>query len=170
MKRNKHLTTLAALALTGICTATTVGTIPAPQAPASSAGMACQADTVLYNGRQPLLLAIDGQTAYYVAPVDAASGITWNEMMNTPGICPPGWKVPSAEDFTAMSGIPADGNWVEAHHAALAAVFEVGERYWSSSSRYGTLARAMCADDDNVSAIIDCLKTSKIHVRCVRKK
>lgn len=170
MKRNKHLNILAALALAAICTATPVGAVLAPSSPASAAGMACRADTVQYNGRAPLLLAINGRTAYYVAPVDAASGITWNEMMNTPRICPPGWYVPSAEDFTAMSGIPADGNWVEAHHAALADVFEVGERYWSSSSRYDTLARAICIDNDNVSAVIDCLKTSKIHVRCVRKK
>lgn len=114
MKRNKHLNILAALALAAICTATPVGAVLAPSSPASAADMACRADTVLYNGRAPLLLAINGRTAYYVAPVDAASGITWNEMMNTPRICPPGWYVPSAEDFTAMSGIPADGNWVEA--------------------------------------------------------
>ena len=53
MKRNKHLTTLAALALIGICTATMVGAVSAPQAPASAAGMVCRADTILYNGREP---------------------------------------------------------------------------------------------------------------------
>lgn len=101
------------LSHTSICTATTVGAVSAPQASTSSADTACRADTVLYNGCAPLLLAIDGQTAYYIAPVDAASGINWDD---------------------------------------------------------DTLARAICIDNDNVSAIIDCLKTSKIHVRCVRRK
>lgn len=169
----KHI--LALLALFGIPGAATVGLALPPETQAlpsatPAADTVCQGDTVMYEDHPALLLAIPGQAAYYVAPKDAGSKLTWDEVKENPGICPEGWKVPSSEDFAAMTGIIADGNWMPTHHKALAAVFETGKRYWSSSSRYDTLSWGLCVDDDGMSAITNYLKTSKNHVRCVRKK
>lgn len=124
----------------------------------------------MYKGSPALLIAIPGLSAYYVAPKNAAPPMTWEEMKATPGICPEGWKVPSPEDFTAMTGIPADGNWTETNHEAIALVFGVDKRYWTSASRYDTLAWGMCIENDGTTAITNYLKTAKNHVRCVRKK
>lgn len=159
---------LASLVLLGISVVTTVGLARSPAT--SVIETACQGGMVMYKDSPALLLAIPGQAAYYVAPQDAGSKMTWDEVTDTPGICPEGWKVPSSEDFAAMTGITADGNWVATNHEALAAIFGTGKRYWSSSSRYDTLAWGMCIDDDGTTAITNYLKTSKNHVRCVRKK
>lgn len=166
-RRNfKHI--LVLLALFGIPAVTIAGLALPPEIPAATT--ACQDRPVMYKDSPALLLAIPGQVAYYVAPKDTDSKMTWEEVKNNPGVCPEGWKIPSLEDFSAMTGITADGNWVATNHEALAAVFGTGKRYWTSSSRYDTLAWGICIDEDGMSAITNYLKTSKNHVRCVRKK
>lgn len=65
--------------------------------------MAYEGGTAMYNGQRSNLLAIAGQPAYWVAPVDAATNVAWNDV-NFNTVCPAGWHVPTKDEFNAMMG------------------------------------------------------------------
>ena len=89
--------------------------------------------TPLYNSQPANLLAIPGQTAYWVAPVDASANIEW-ENINFSTICPEGWHVPTREEFVAMTGIPADDAYHATNYPAISAAFPANHVYWSSTA------------------------------------
>ena len=87
-----------------------------------------------YEGEDAHLLAIPGQIAYWVAPVDVETKIDWGFDPNT--ACPKGWHVPTKDEFVAMTGLPADDNHYETNNAAIVLAFPAGDGYWSSTE-YG---------------------------------
>ena len=121
-----------------------------------------------YEGTTSNLLEIDGQTAYYVAPVDAGTDIEWGNIdFNT--ICPKGWHVPTKDEFVAMTGIPADDASHGDNNDAIKAVFPAGGNYWSSTES-GLGAWYLYVNTDGTSYIYAYIKTSSYRVRCVRAK
>ena len=125
-----------------------------------------EADPVpLYNGAMPNLLAIAGQTAYWVAPVDAknASGsidMTWDEAMAA-DVCPAGWHVPAKEEFKAMTGITTDENNTGANYDAIKAAFPADNLYWSSTELDMTNAWSLLVYNDGTSSITNIYQTGK---------
>lgn len=91
-----------------------------------------------YNGQEPLLLAIPGQTAYWVAPVNVGT-YNWTGV-NSTAKCPDGWHIPTKDDFVAMTGITTNKE-DSTNYAAISAVFPGDVNYWSAtagdSSAYG---------------------------------
>ena len=124
----------------------------------------------LYEGTTPNLLEITGQTAYYVAPVNANTGIEWNIYINA--ICPKGWHVPTKDELVAMTGLPADGITHVDNYEAIKAVFPVNiNNYWSSTEDESDASYAWILKVTNSNVgIIWFDKRSSIPVRCVRKK
>ena len=126
----------------------------------------------LYEGQKPNLLAIPGQTAYWVAPVNADNGIKWENIdFNT--ICPAGWYVPTKDEFVAMTGIPADENYHDTNYAAIVVAFPDDYAYWSSTD--GSNASSVWSLDvvqsgGTTAGIIQINKASYFPVRCVRAK
>ena len=123
-----------------------------------------------YEGQTPNLLAIAGQTAYYVAPVNAKNAdVTWDEAM-VPGVCPKGWHVPTKDEFVAMTGLPANGRYSDENLDAIIAAFPV-DCYWSSTvdELSDTSACLLATYDNNACVTVD-TKSISYSVRCVRKK
>ena len=132
-------------------------------------------DVPLYNGAVPNLLAIPGQTAYYVAPVnaqkaDGAETMPWDEAMAA-NACPDGWHIPTKDDFMAMTGLPADDKDYDTNYAAIKAAFPDGV-YWSSTvyESIDLIAWSLNVHDNSKSRICSSIKASSYRVRCVRKK
>lgn len=123
---------------------------------------------VLYEDQKPNLLAISGQTAYWVAPVDANASIQWGSI-DFSTICPAGWHVPAKEELVAMTGIPADAREHSENKDAIKAVFPADYSYWSSTES-GSDAWCLSVNTDGTSIISTNYKTSSYHVRCVRAK
>ena len=126
----------------------------------------------LYNGKYPNLLAIPGQTAYWVAPENASGGIPWTSI-DFKTICPAGWHVPTKDDFTAMTGHPADANQYGDNYAAIAAAFPGQGYYWSSTTHPGNASGAWylyVGRQTRRSGILWYYKTDTYVVRCVRVK
>ena len=132
----------------------------------------------LYNGAIPNLLAISGQTAYWVAPVDAknASGsvdMTWAEAMAT-GVCPAGWHVPTMNDFATMTGITEMNRPVRTNYDAIKVAFPIGSssiNYWSSTeSGNNSYVWELSVFTDGQLGFYDLPKTNSYRVRCVRAK
>ena len=124
-----------------------------------------------YEGQPANLLEISGQTAYWVAPVDAETSISWNDMMakiNT--VCPEGWKVPTKDEFKAMTGITVESSWVTTNYPAIAAAFPAVNRYWSSTEFDTSYAWILYVNDSSRSSFFGNGKTNSERVRCVRKK
>ena len=128
----------------------------------------------LYNGKTPNLLAIPGKKAYWVAPENAGSEIPWDN--NLDRLCPPGWHVPTKDEFVAMTGFPVDGNWHKDNYDAIVKVFPTASFfYWSStdskSSSPGAAWGLMVHDSSNGNAGVAWNgKESTNWVRCVRVK
>ena len=118
--------------------------------------------TPLYNDMKPNLLAIPGQTAYYVAPENASDGIAWSGI-DFDTICPAGWHVPTLDDFMAMTGFPKDADFTYIdNNAAITAAFPEGS-YWSSDRPwylYNVYGEAGFKVDNSLL----------LGVRCVRAK
>ena len=131
---------------------------------------------VFYEGQPANLLAIPGQTAYWVAPVDAKNvggqdSMTWAEAMAV-GVCPDGWKVPTKDDFVAMTGLPADGNHGNTkYYDAIKAAFSSTTFYWSSTEYDATYAWGLyLLSKDILSVDRSGVKRSYSRVRCVKAK
>ena len=123
-------------------------------------------DGPLYNGQPANLLAILGQTAYYVAPTDASTGTLWKNI-NFDTICPTGWHVPTNDEFRAMTGIKTAGSFVDTNHAEIKAAFPENS-YWTS---YGVASSyiyffEVSSTGTKIASITDRSK----HVRCVQAK
>ena len=126
-----------------------------------------------YEGQTPNLLEIAGKTAYYVAPVDAHAGIVWGNI-NFNTICPEGWHVPTAQEFSAMTGFAMDDAFHSENYAKIAAVFPSAQ-YWSSTEYVSNTEKAWnLAVNEAVTGTVgvrwNTKRTSAYHVRCVRKK
>ena len=126
-----------------------------------------------YEGQTPNLLEIAGKTAYYVAPVDAHAGIVWGNI-NFNTICPEGWHVPTAQEFSAMTGFAMDDAFHSENYAKIAAVFPPAQ-YWSSTEYVSNTEKAWNltvneAATGTVGVRWNTKRTSAYHVRCVRKK
>ena len=126
-----------------------------------------------YEGQTPNLLEITGKTAYYVAPVDAHAGIVWGNI-NFNTICPEGWHVPTAQEFSAMTGFAMDDAFHSENYAKIAAVFPSAQ-YWSSTEYVSNTEKAWnLAVNEAVTGTVgvrwNTKRTSAYHVRCVRKK
>ena len=121
----------------------------------------------LYNGAIPNSLAISGQTAYWVAPVDANADITWINI-DFDAICPAGWHVPTKDEFVAMTGIQ-DSDPHSENNDAIKAAFSVGT-YWSFTELEGGAGAYYLNVSDDASDISGYTKGASYHVRCVRKK
>ena len=127
----------------------------------------------LYNSLVPNLLAIPGQTAYYVAPEDAknASGqlpMPWADT-TADGVCPLGWHVPTKDEFVAMTGLTAGQADADTNNAAIVSVFPAGVHYWSSTE-YGANAWYLYVTPSGTSSINHILKKNAYRMRCVRAK
>ena len=120
-----------------------------------------------YEGQAANLLAISGQTAYYVAPVNVDTGIEWGNIdFNT--ICPKGWHVPTKDEFVAMTGLSehaADGT----NNAAIVAAFPVNI-YWASTKVNEDYAWCLYVKNNDTAEIINDNLPTPHQVRCVRKK
>ena len=128
-----------------------------------------------YEGQTPNLLEISGLTAYYVAPVNAknaagAEKMSWDEAMAA-NVCPAGWKVPTKDEFVAMTGIKANAVAASTNYDAIKAAFPVDIYHWSSTED-DDCAYYLGALANGRSLINSSLKgNSEIYrVRCVRKK
>ncbi|MBD9093695.1 MAG: hypothetical protein EGQ20_14360, partial [Bacteroides oleiciplenus] len=122
-----------------------------------------------YEGATPNLLAIDGQVAYYVAPVDATEA-SWNDIdFNT--VCPAGWHVPTKDEFVAMTGLPVDSDFHGTNYAAIVAAFPVGE-YWSSTKYENSesIEWGLYLRNDGTARFVYYDAAAPNRVRCVRKK
>ena len=124
----------------------------------------------LYNGQPANLLAIPGQTAYWVAPEDASTGTQWvNIDFST--ICPAGWHVPTKDEFVAMTGIPADSNSHSDNYDAINAVFPTDYGYWSSTEEHTPAVWMLrVLFDTSLIASVDKTSSYPYSVRCVRAK
>ena len=135
--------------------------------------------TPYYNGKKPNLLAIPGKTPYWVAPEDAAIGITRPELYrNINSICPPGWYVPSLFDLEDM-GLQhtASPQWDSGGyvHSVFSAEF-----YWTTTDWFypqGTSVLQYTLDVRQESfyhltteAVENVEVVPKLNVRCVMKK
>ena len=122
----------------------------------------------LYNDQPAHLLAIAGQPAYWVAPVDANPNVEWGNI-NLATICPTGWHVPTKDEFVAMTGIPADNTSHGDNNDAIKAVFPAGFLYWSSTES-SSYAWYLGVNPDGTSLITTYNKLGPNRVRCVRAK
>ena len=121
-----------------------------------------------YEGATPNLLEIAGQTAYWVAPVNAKGAGHWTDIA---GVCPAGWHIPTKDELVAMTGIPADGKFSKANEAVIKAAFPTGNSYWSSTELDASSAWLLQVNSYIGVAITNYDKTSFSYpVRCVRKK
>ena len=120
----------------------------------------------LYNGKPANLLAIPGQTAYWVAPEDASTNIKWNNHLSD--LCPAGWHVPTKDEFLAMTGLPDDGGWHKDNYDAIGKVFY--SRYWSSTESGSSAWVLDLSRYNQISSIYANGKTGTYNVRCVRVK
>ena len=123
----------------------------------------------LYNGKTPNLLAIRGKTAYWVAPEDANANIAWDN--NLDRLCPPGWHVPTKDEFVAMTGLPADENWYDDNYDAIAAAFPADNLYWSSTEfdPYNAWGLMVYPNSSSSAKVTGSAMTNTTPVRCVRK-
>ena len=122
-----------------------------------------------YEGQTPNSLAISGQTAYWVAPVDASTGIQWGNI-NFSTICPAGWHVPTKEEFANMTGLPADDAYHDTNNAAIIVVFPTEGIFWSSTGYDASNAWRLRIGVDGKAGVGWSSKGSSYRVRCVRKK
>lgn len=141
------------------------------------ASTSAEADVVLYKGKTPNLLAIPGQTAYWVAPENAATSVAWTAVdFNT--VCPAGWHVPTKDEFVAMLGNGSDWSPASSLFITVTAAFphEVGSSspscYWSSTgdNTEPDYACFMSIQDNLFVPNNGDLKSNPFNVRCVRKK
>ena len=133
--------------------------------------------TPLYNGQPANLLAIPGKTAYYIAPVNAkntagSETMLWTEAM-VDGLCPDGWHVPTKDDFTAMTGHPADDKYYSDNNAAITAAFppDGDYHYWSSDEKSSSSVSIWgLFSKSGMSGVGFLHKEYRHHLRCVRAK
>ena len=126
--------------------------------------------SMLYEGKPANLLAIPGQTAYWVAPVNVDK-IAWTDIdFNT--ICPDGWKVPSKDEFAAMTGLPADDAFHSTENqTAIAAAFPDDQYYWTHTGYESndTFAWYLYVRNNDTVGIRYGNKSDLRQVRCVRR-
>lgn len=128
----------------------------------------------LYKGQKPNLLAIQGQTAYWVAPANVDGGYQgtygWADL-DSATMCPPGWHIPTKDDLVAMTGLTAGAADADTNYSAIAAVFPAVEFYWSvtanddDGSAWGIAVKSTTAsiktDEKILSAAVRCVKLKK---------
>lgn len=128
-------------------------------------------DGPLYNGVKPNLLAISGQAAYYVAPVNVrnTSGqedIQWGDVASIS--CPEGWRIPEISELKAMTGISGENTDYPDNYDAIKAAFPVGS-YWSATEESSNYGYGMTISDAGTGFFAN-YKTDTRKVRCVRAK
>lgn len=141
------------------------------------ASTSAEADNIPhYNGQPAKLLALPGKTAYWVAPVNAATSVAWTAVdFNT--VCPAGWHVPTKDEFVAMMGPGANWSPASSLFITVTAAFphNVGSAntcYWSSTGNNTELDYAyfMSIQDDLLVPDNGDLKSNSFNVRCVKAK
>lgn len=120
-----------------------------------------------YNGQPAHLLALPGQTAYWVAPVNANEAIAWTDI-DFDTICPEGWKVPGQDDLTAMTGCVVAAPATTDNLEAITAAFPVGS-YWSSEEVSDPLALHLNVTPYS-TGLTSYRKADNNKVRCVKLK
>lgn len=129
----------------------------------------------LYNGLKPNLVAMHGCTAYYVAPVDAATNIKFEDV-NFDTICPEGWKALNKYEYREMIGDSEFTDWDEVEgerYAAISAAFPAGRGYWCSDSSSYPWYIYVQSPDEGGKVIHETKSISGgdlMNVRCVRKR
>ena len=124
---------------------------------------------VFYNGQPANLLALAGQTAYYVTPVDVLGKTLWASISFTT-VCPDGWHVPTKEDLMKMTGGLPGITYTE-HFDAINSVFPEGLIYWTPDTDMENTANAWALYiAANQWQITSYFKENTFCVRCVREK
>lgn len=126
-----------------------------------------------YKGQKPNLLAIQGQTAYWVAPANVEGGnqgaYEWADL-DSATMCPPGWHIPTKDELVAMTGLTAGAAAADTNHSAIAAVFPAGGTYWSVTADGSDNAWSINVKNDGTAEISSNMTGLGLSVRCVKLK
>lgn len=135
---------------------------------------------LLFNGQEPALLAVPGCTPYWIAPIVDAEVLIqagWGAVANY--TCPAGWRIPTKEDYEAMTGLNAGDPANSEIYSAVSAVIPYingGRGWWSATAikEEGQEQKAWMLSVSNVNStvILEAVPTYGYpgHGRCVRKK